>query len=65
MIEIKTFFSDWQRVSATAALSYYNTFCAGANALCGDEKRIYFNNKHIRGAYIDENNELKEENNND
>ncbi len=62
MIELKTFFHGWCEVTKEQAVEHYEYFIRHSPALSGDEKRQYYNEHKIRGAYFNEKNELMEEN---
>ena len=52
MLEIKSHFGEWKEATKEQAEHFYKTFCEGATALIGDEKRKHFNKCHIRGGHI-------------
>lgn len=52
MLEIKGFYGDWKEVTKEQAEHFYKTFCEGATALVGKEKKEFFNKNHIRGGHV-------------
>ena len=52
MLKLQAYFCEWKEATKEQAEHFYKTFCEGANALKGDEKREHFNKYHIRGGHV-------------
>jgi len=54
MVEIRSFYSDWHKVTIEQAYRFYRTWAAGATAIPDYNKVEYFNRVFIRGGMITE-----------
>ena len=62
MIKIITYYSEWVERTEQQAQDFYNNFMSNGysnlTAKQKEERRKQFNEKHIRGAYINEKGQL-------
>lgn len=52
MLEIKTFFGDWRKVTKKEAENFYEVFIENASAIISYQRHDYFNKHHIKGGHV-------------
>ena len=53
MVEIKTFYKDWQIVSRKQAVKFVKTMLNGMQAIRAENKADYINKRHLRGITLE------------